>query len=248
MKAILLVAGYATRLYPLTETRPKALLEVAGRPILNYILKEINTIDAIDEVIVISNDKFYSQFLEWSTTVKSKKPIKVLNDGSTSEENRLGAIGDIQFAIEQENIDDEMMIIAGDTLFTFKLEDYYKFYSDLNKDCAVAKTVWDIEQLKQFAVALLDKNGKIIELNEKPSEPNSDVAIFATYIYTKETVPLFKQYLDEGNKTDAPGYFVQWLYTKKDVYAYKMNGECYDVGNAESYEEVQEIFRNLKIF
>ena len=242
MKAILLVAGYATRLYPLTKDKPKALLNVGGKPILTHILDKINTIDIIDEVIVVSNDKFFRQFEQWAKSANTQKRIKVLNDGTTSEDNRRGAIGDMQFVIAEENIQDELVVIAGDTLFTYELTDFYDFYKDSDKDCAIAKVVEDVEQLKQFAVALLDENGKIIELNEKPQKPNSNVAVFATYIFKKETIPMFEQYLAQGNKPDAPGYFIQWLYKQKDVYAYRMNGQCYDIGTPESYEEVQNIF------
>ncbi len=243
MKAILLAAGYATRLYPLTINTPKPLLPIKkDKPIINYIIDEICTIKAVDCVYVITNDKFYSHFLEWQKTTSFPLPVKVLNDGTASEETKLGAIGDIMFTIEKECLDDELLIIAGDTFFTYRLNDCYKFYMEKNKDCVVAKTVDDIELLKQFAVALLDKDNIIIDLVEKPMEPKSNTAIFATYFYKRDTLALIRKYLADGNKPDAPGYFLQWLYKRKAVAAYKMEGDCYDIGNLKSYEEVKRKF------
>ncbi len=242
MKAIILVAGYATRLYPLTINTPKALLPINNKPMINYIVEQLNTIKEIDEIYVVSNNKFYTHFNEWAETVESNIKVKVLDDGTTSEENRRGAIGDIQFTISQEKIDDDVIIIAGDNYFTFDLKDYYNYYKNVNKDCVIVKEHDDKEMLKQFAVALLDENNKVTDLEEKPESPKSNTAVYAAYIYKKDTIQLFKKYLDEGNKPDAPGYFVQWLYKIKDVHAYKIDGECYDVGTPKSYEEVKNLF------
>ena len=242
MKAIILVAGYATRLYPLTKDKPKALLPINGKPILDYIMEEVNTIDAIDEVYVVSNHKFYDHFSQWAAGYRGKKPVIVIDDGTTTEENRRGGIGDIQYAIEQQSIDDDVAVIAGDNFFTFKLKEYYDFYRAKGMDCVCAKRLDDVEQLRQFAVATADEAGRIQELVEKPQEPQSNLAVFATYFYTSDTVRLFKQYLMEGNKPDAPGYFVQWLYTRKPVFIYEMNGDCFDIGTIKNYEEVQKMF------
>ena len=242
MKAILLVAGYATRLYPLTKDRPKALLPVGGKLMLDYILDQINKIDEIDEVFVVSNHKFISQFEAWVKNADTKKKLSLLDDGSTDEDNRLGAIGDIYYAVDNGKIDDDLLIICGDNLFTFDLGDYNRFFKQAGKDCVCSKRVSDAEEIKGYAVALVDKDGIILDLEEKPANPKSDLAIFATYFYQKSTVPMFKQYLDEGNKPDAPGYFLQWLYTRKHVMTYEMGGLCYDVGAHKAYEEVQRVF------
>lgn len=244
MKAIILVAGYATRLYPLTINTPKALLTLNNKPILDYIIDEVNEIKEIDNIIVVSNHKFYTNFDEWAKNKNNIKPITVLDDGTTTEDDRRGAIGDISFAIETCNINEEIMVIAGDNYFTYKLNDYYNFYKENKKDCVCVKVIDDREEIKQFAVAIINENNKIIDLEEKPKEPKSNIAVFATYIYKQDTIPLFSKYLKEGNNKDAPGYFVQWLYTRKDVQAYIMNGDCYDIGTPESYLEVQKILEN----
>ena len=241
MKAIILAAGYATRLYPLTKNTPKALLELDGKPIVEYIIDEINRIDVIDEIIIVSNHKFYDHFKTWADGFDNEKRIKIINDGTTNEETRLGAIGDILFAIEKNNIDEEIMVIAGDNYFTFSLLSYYEFYTSKNADCICVKKIDDKEDLKRYAIVSLDENRKVVDLEEKPENPKTDIAAFATYIYKKDTLPLFKKYIDEGNNKDAPGFFVEWLYKIKDVYAFEMNGECYDIGTYESYEQVQQI-------
>ena len=242
MKAIILAAGYATRLYPLTKDRPKALLPVGGKPIIEYIVDQMAEMPAITDIYVVSNHKFFSHFKDWAQSRQSRQRIIVLDDGTTTEENRLGAIGDIQFAIEQGAIDDDLIIVAGDNLFTFSLADYYAYYKAVDRDCLAAKTLDDIALLRQFAVAVVDENDKVVSLEEKPADPQSNIGVYAVYFYKKETVPMFKQYLKEGNKPDAPGYFAQWLCRQKDVRVYMMPGECYDVGTVRSYELVQRLF------
>lgn len=244
MKAIILVAGYATRLYPLTLNTPKALLPINNKPIIDYIVDEINTVNEIDEIYVVTNHKFAGHFEDWAKKHKEGHRISVLDDGTLTEETRRGAIGDILFTIKEKNINDEMMIIAGDNYFTYKLKDYYDFYKKIGHDCVCVKEFDDKEMLKQFGIALLNKKGKVIDIEEKPENPKSNTVVFATYIYQKETVPLFSKYIEEGNKPDAPGYFIEWLYKRKDVYAYKFSEECYDIGTPKSYEEVCSLFKN----
>lgn len=246
MKAIVLAAGYATRLYPLTLNKPKALLPIAGKPILNYITDEIETISEIDELIIISNAKFYQCFNEWSNIYSNRLKITVLDDGTTDDSNKLGAIGDISYAIDTLDIDEDILIMAGDNIFTFKLLDYYNEYKRLDKDMILVKEMSDPEDLKRMANVIYDENGRVTDMVEKPSEPKSSRAAFASYIYKKDTVPLFKKYLDDGNNPDAPGFFPSWLCKQKDVYAYEFTGECYDIGTPKSYDEVNRIFEQLQ--
>jgi len=246
MKAILLVAGYATRLYPLTENRPKPLLPVGEKPMLNYIMEQLERIPEIDEVYLISNDKFAGHFEEWAKSYATAKKIKVLNDGTTSPDTMLGAIGDINFTIEKMGIDDETMIICGDNLFTYSLVDYVNFYRAAGGDCVCAKEIDDVEMLKAFAVASVDENNRITALVEKPAQPASNLAVYGSYIYTRETMGLFKQYIAEGNNPDSPGNFPQWLYTRKPLYCFKFTGECFDIGTHKAYEDINKIIGDLK--
>lgn len=242
MKAIILAAGYATRLYPLTLNQPKALLPIAKKPIINYITEQIETIDSVDEIIVISNDKFYPHFCNWQKESKCTLKITVLNDNTTDDENKLGAVGDMSFAIDKLGIDDEILVMAGDNIFTFDLVDFYNKYKEKNADMILVKKLDDVEELRRMANVEMDADGKVYGMVEKPQNPKTNIAAFAMYIYKKDTVPMIKQYLDEGNNPDAPGFFPSWLYKQKDVYAYAFEGECYDIGTPKSYKEVNEIF------
>lgn len=246
MKALILAAGYATRLYPLTLDRPKALLPIAGKAIIDYIVDQIETIDSIDELVVISNHKFFPHFSEWNEERQSRLSIKILNDNTTDDSNKLGAIGDIQFAIDTLGIDDDLLIMAGDNIFTFELNNYYNAFLSKNSDMILVKEMDNLNDLRRMANVETDSEGRVIGMEEKPANPKTNLAAFASYIYKKDTVPLIKQYLDEGNNPDAPGFFPSWLYKIKSLYAYKFTGECYDIGTHESYKEVNEIFESLK--
>ncbi|MDD2533087.1 MAG: nucleotidyltransferase family protein [Eubacteriales bacterium] len=245
MKGIILAAGYATRLYPLTIDRPKALLPVAGKPIIDYIADEMDTINSLDQIIIISNHLFADQFQAWAdarNAVGQGYPVVVLDDGSTDDTNKLGAIGDIQFVIDQLHIDDELMVIAGDNLFTYKLHDAWSVYAKHGQDMILAKKMPPEEDLTRYAIATIDESGLVTDLVEKPKNPKSDLAVFATYFYRQDTVPLIRDYLAAGHSPDAPGNFPAWLYTQKPVRLYMFDGICIDIGTPESYAEVQNTF------
>lgn len=242
MKAIILAAGYATRLYPLTLHKSKALLPINQKPIIDYIIDEMNHINELDEIYVVTNSRFYDQFLDWAKTAKSTKIITILDDGTTSDENKRGAIGDISFVIQEKKIDDELMVIAGDNFFTYSLQDYVDYFHEKQRDCVCVKVWEDAETLSQFGIALLNPEGMVLEIEEKPEHPKSNTVVFAAYLYKRETVPLFATYLAQGNKPDAPGNFPAWLYQRQEVYAYTFEGECYDIGTPESYREVCQVF------
>lgn len=242
MKAIILAAGYATRLYPLTLNTPKALLSVGKKPILNYIVDDINNIEEIDEILIVSNDKFFYDFTSWKDNSHYSKPIKIINDGTRSDEDKLGAIGDIELVIRKEKIHDDVFIIAGDNLYTSSLKEFFQYFRNIKKDSILAKKVKDDNLLKRMGVVTLDGYGMVTNFEEKPKEPKSDIGVFASYIYLKESVPLFEKYIYEGNNPDAPGYFIAWLHKRKEVYAHIIDADCYDIGTMESYKEVQEKF------
>jgi len=244
MKAIILAAGYATRLYPLTKDKPKALLPVGKKPIIDYITDEIATIEEIDKLIVISNDLFFNEFANWAEIKQNGYPkeIVVVNDNTTNDTNKLGAIGDLNYTIKKLDIDDDIVVIAGDNLFTYKLKDSYDVFKDTYTDLILAKHITDVNELKRMAVGILDENNVIVDMEEKPKNPKSDIAFFATYFYRRDTIKLIDEYLEEGNSPDAPGNFPAWLYTRKKVMAHLFEGECYDIGTFESYGEVQKLF------
>lgn len=248
MKAIILAAGYATRLYPLTRNTAKPLLPVAGKPILEYIVDQIATIPAIDQLCIVSNHRFYAQFVEWNERYQRQKNLRsdlqtvVLDDGSTCQEDRLGAIGDIQFCIEKLALSDDLLVIAGDNLFTYQLKSLWHAFDENKQDMIVAKMMGKAEDLSRYAIAEIDAQGYVLSLEEKPQKPKSDIAVFATYFYRQDTLPLVKRYLDEGNPKDAPGHFPAWLYKIKPVRVYLFDGLCIDIGTPEAYEDVRTTF------
>lgn len=244
MKCILLCAGYATRLFPLTENFPKALLEIEeGKPLLDYILDEVNKVEEVDEISVITNNRYYDHFNDWAIKKNNGKPIKVLNDMTNNNDDRLGAIGDIDFTINKLKIDDDLLIIAGDSLFEFELKDFVNFYKEKQAPIVACEQIEDKEALKSFAVVSINENKKITKLVEKPQEPESDIAAYAVYLYPKEIIKDIKTYLANGFKPDAPGYLVEYLYKEKDVYSFVFKEKFYDVGNHESLELVRQKYR-----
>ena len=266
MVAIVLAAGYATRLYPLTLNKPKALLEIGGKPMLDHILEKILDIKEIKKTIVVSNGKYYGQFTEWKAAYANRVSgaggsgirtggsgiradgravdsfIGILNDGTVSEETRLGAIGDIKYTVEKLSIDDDLFVIAGDNFFTRSLAGFYGFFKRANADCITVKRETDPELLRRVAVAVLDADSRVIDLAEKPAEPKSDMAVYAAYMYRRDTLPLFKVYLDEGNPKDSPGNFPSWLYKRRTVAAYPFEGDCYDIGTVAAYDDICKKF------
>lgn len=244
MKCILLCAGYATRLFPLTENFPKALLEIGGRPLLDYILDEVNSLEQVDSIYLVTNAKYTPHFETWAKEKNNIKPITVINDGTSTNDDRLGAIGDINYTIEQAKIDDNVIIIAGDNLFTFKLKEMVDFYEEKKAPIISVKEEKDRELLKRLGVAELDDDMRVIGFEEKPAEPKSNYSVYAEYIYSKEVLPIFKEYLAEGHSNDAPGNFVAYLHKKVPTYAYRFEGECYDVGTHEALAMVNELYKN----
>ncbi len=233
MKCIILAAGYATRLYPITKNKPKSLLKINSKTILKDILDKIEKVDIITDTYLVTNDKFYEKFSQLDEN------INVLNDGTTSNENRLGAIADLKFVIEKEKINEDILVLASDNLFDFELTDFVNF---CDADCITAHEINDIERLKRTGVIKIDENNKVIDFEEKPDNPKSNLAVPPFYKYKKETLPLIKKYLAEGNDPDAPGNFIPWLIKRKELYAFKFEGERYDIGTVESYQKAKEIF------
>lgn len=242
MKCIILAAGYATRLYPLTKNTAKPLLEVAGKPILKHILEKVERIDVVDDIYIVTNDKFYSDFSNWVNNNPSEKEITVINDQTTTNDNRLGAIADIQYVIRKEKLAEDVLVLAGDNLFDFELTDFVDFYHTTRADCITTHQLDDVEEIKRTGVVEVNDNKIVTSFEEKPEHPKSNLAVPPFYIYQKETLPLIDQYIAEGNNSDAPGHFVPWLIKHKDVYAYEFSGQRYDIGTMESYEKVQTLF------
>ena len=239
MKIIIPAAGYATRLYPLTKDKPKALLEIGSKPMIDHILSKIKDLN-FDQIIIVTNHKFAKNFEEWAETRKDL-PIKVIDDQTTSNEDRLGAIGDIQFAIEKANIDDEIFILAGDNLFECNMSGFYALGKKKNVSIVGIYDVKDTEFAKQLGIVEINESNQVIEFVEKPEIPKSTLAATMMYYFPKDVVPMIKQYLDEGNKPDRMGDFTAWLHKKVLVYAYFIDGWT-DIGDPTQLEEARKKF------
>jgi glucose-1-phosphate thymidylyltransferase len=239
VKAIVLAAGYATRLRPLTDSIPKMLLPLAGRPMLDYLVERIDAVDEVDEIHVVTNARFAGDLGGWAVQRSGLKRIVVWNDGTTSNEDRLGAIGDIRFTIEHAGLDGEdLLVVAGDNLIEFSLDDYVRWWRAKGEGAAVAvHHVPDPELIKQYGVVELDENDRIVSLEEKPAQPRSDLAVIAAYLYPAQLAALIPVYLDEGNPPDAPGNFVVWLHPRAPVYGYRFRGDWLDIGDPQQLLE-----------
>ncbi|MCQ2515840.1 MAG: nucleotidyltransferase family protein [Saccharofermentans sp.] len=246
MIAILLAAGYATRLYPLTKDKPKSLLPLGNRLIIDYIMDSVDKIPGLTKVALITNSKFYTPFCDWAESLDrdGKAPIVVLDDGTTDDSNKRGAIGDIIYTIEQLSIDDDICILAGDNIFTYSIENMYAFYREKNAPTLVGIHVPDIEQLRKLGVGVIEEDGRVSAMVEKSPNPISEWAIYATYFYNRDIIPLFNTYIEEGNSPDAPGNFPAWLLKRMPVYAFKGDGDCIDIGTLENYQKTCEEYAN----
>ena len=242
MKCILLAAGYATRLYPLTENMPKALLTLGSKTILDRIIEKIEKIKEIDEIYIVTNHRFAENFTKWSESYSGSKKVFVLDDGTTNNDNRLGAIGDMKFVIDNMKVDDEIFVLASDNIFDFELTDMMDLYHEKNADIISAHYVPEKKLLQSMGVVELSEENKVLSFAEKPQEPKSNYGVPPFYIYRQETLALIEQYLKEGNNPDAPGHFVPWLITKTDVYAYTFDVMTIDIGTPETYYEAQKLF------
>jgi glucose-1-phosphate thymidylyltransferase len=226
MKIIILAAGYATRLYPLTLNQPKPLLPVAGKPMIEHVLDNLAPIGGIDRIYVVTNAKFAGHFQKWSESYRA-------------------AIGDIHFVLQSQSVDDDLIVVAGDNLFSEKLSDFGKFCRGKNAPVLALYDVGDLEQIKKYNSISVDADGRITFFEEKPKNPASTLTGIALYFYPKSAIPLIKQYMAEGNNPDQPGRLVQWLYPRTPVYTWRVPGLWFDIGSKETLEEANQIFAKL---
>jgi glucose-1-phosphate thymidylyltransferase len=239
MRALILAAGYATRLRPLTERVAKPLLPLAGRPMTDYILDRVREVDAVEEVHVVTNSKFADAFRAWAPDA-----VTVHDDGTASEDDRLGAIGDIRFVLDRAGRDAHLIVIAGDNLFDYSLRDYVEWWRGKGEASAVAVYEHpDRELVKHYGVVALDDDERVVSFEEKPPDPPSNLAATACYLYHREHLPWIDRYLDEGNSPDQPGRLVEWLHTRVPVYGYRFSGEWLDIGNKDQLLEADNRLR-----
>jgi len=238
LKALVLAAGYATRLYPLTLDRPKALLEVGGRPMLDHVLDRLQAM-GVDDTIVVTNAKFTPHFEEWAT---GKADVTIVNDGTTSNDDRLGAIGDTAFVLDQTGLDDDLVVVAGDNLFGEDVSGFAVYGQEVDAPVLAVHDVGDLSRMREYNQIEIDDQGRITFFEEKPEDARSTLAGVALYFYPRHTLPLIRQYLAEGNNPDQPGRLIEWLYPRTPVYTWRLPGAWYDIGSAETLQEADRIF------
>ena len=238
MKAVILAAGYATRLYPLTLDRPKHLLEIGGRPILDLLLEKL-PVEELDAVYVVTNAKFAPRFREWAASHSGG--IEVIDDGTTSEDDRLGAIGDLHLAIST-GIDDDLLVAAGDSLFSEPLDGFVRFAQERSAPAIAVYDVGDLEEIKRLSAIKVDEDSRVTSFEEKPERPTSTLAGIALYFFPREVLPLVAEYLAEGNNPDQPGRLLAWLYRRTPVYAWPVPGRWLDIGTPDTLAEADALF------
>lgn len=243
MKCLILAAGYATRLYPLTENFPKPLLKVGNKTILDWLVDDIDTAGEIDEYVVISNSKYAHHFEDWANS-KSQK-ITVVDDGTDTNETRLGAVKDIQFAIDKLNLDDDMLVIAGDNVLDFSLTKFIAYAKQKNTSCIMRYYEPDDKKLLKCGVVTIDDSDKVLNMTEKSPTPATHWCCPPFYYYTQNDAKLVQKGIDGGCGTDAPGSYIAWLCTQTAVHAMQMPGNRYDIGNLESYEKVKAEYKGI---
>jgi len=247
MKCIILAAGYATRLYPLTENFPKPLLDVNGKAIIDWLIGDLDSLGEISEFIIVSNHKFMKQFEEWQKRCNYHANVTVIDDGTTDNSNRLGAVKDIVFAIETCDVKEDIVVLAGDNLTDFSLQGFVQYFKKKRATCIMRHFEPDVEKLRRTGVIKINEDDKVLAMQEKPAKPMSNWAVPPFYVYGAEDLDKIKQAVREQVcNVDAPGDFIAWMCTQSDVYAYEMPGKRYDIGNLESYHLIQAVYTGVQ--
>ncbi len=244
MIALILAAGYGTRLYPLTKDTPKPLLPIQGRPLVDYLLDKLASSSELKSIYLVTNDKFAGHFERWAMSHKNfKAPVNIVNDGTTTNENRLGSMGDIKFVLNKIGRKDDLLVLGGDNLFDENLGGFLKMAQ--TKKPRVTVGVFDIknkEEAKIYGVLELDNQKRIKSFEEKPAQPKSSLIGMCLYYLTHESLGRVEQYLNESKKSDTSGDYIKWLYQREEVYAFTFHGRWYDIGSLEAYDEAQKEF------
>lgn len=243
MKCVILAAGYATRLYPLTENFPKPLLKVGEKTILDWLVDDIDGSGLVDEYVVISNHKFAHHFEAWVAEKKTK--ITVVDDGTSTNETRLGAVRDVQFAIDKLGLDDDMLVVAGDNVLDFSLQKFVSYAAAKGTPCIMRYYEPELKRLRKCGVVEIDSDDKVLSMEEKPAEPKSNWCCPPFYYYTREAASWVARAISDGCGVDAPGSFIAWLAQQTPVHAMEMPGSRFDIGNLESYRQVQEDYKGI---
>ncbi len=245
MNAIFLCAGNGTRLYPLTQDKPKPLLSIGGHALLNHLIWKLETISSLDQIVIVSNARFYKQFIQWQKTISTKKKISIVNDGTSDNDHRLGAIPDLKLGMSALAKESDLMVLAGDNLFDLGLTEFASYAA--SKRPAVTVGIYDVQDrtlASKYGLIKTDSSGKITAFLEKPKDPPTTLASMGIYFFPKETLAYVDRYLQSHGNPDAPGFYISWLTKQIDVYAFPFQGTWFDIGDLNSYYKADEFFKN----
>jgi glucose-1-phosphate thymidylyltransferase len=246
VKAVILAAGYATRLYPLTLDRPKALLPIGGRPIVDHLLERLAEVEGLDEVHLVTNSKFAAAFREWVARRGRAEAVRIVDDGTSDDATRLGAIGDLDLTIREGGIDDDLLVLAGDNLFSENLAPFAEFGREKGAPALGVYDVGDLDAIRRYNAIELDADDRVTFFEEKPERPRTTLTGIALYFFPRPSLGLVREYLDDGNNPDQPGRLFEWLYTRVPVYAWRVPGRWYDVGSKETLAEADRAFASSR--
>lgn len=242
MKNIVIAAGYATRLGELTKNFPKPLLKIGENTILGRMLDDIDKIPEIDEHIIITNHKFAGIFEEWASGQKYTKPVTIVDDGTETNDTRLGAVCDLLYAMYKLKIDDDILVVAADNILFFSFQEFVDFAKEKGTSCIMCHEQPSIEKLQRTGVIVLDDNDKVLNMEEKPQEPKSHWAVPPFYIYLKKDLEKVRHSVEKGCGKDAPGNLAHYMVEQVDMHAWKMTAGRFDIGSLDTYKEACEKF------
>ena len=240
MKTIVIAAGYATRLGELTKNFPKPLLKIGSATILDRMLADIDTIADIDEHIIVTNHKFAPIFQEWAATSHYSKPVRIIDDGTETNDTRLGAVCDLQLAIN--GIEDNLLVVAADNILYFKFQEFVDFFKQKGTSCIMCHEQPSIEKLQRTGVIVVDDQWRVLNMEEKPQEPKSHWAVPPFYIYRKEDLDLIRHAVENGCGKDAPGNLAHYMVEHTTMHAWPMTAGRFDIGSLDTYYEAQRLF------
>ena len=244
MKTIVIAAGYATRLYPLTENFPKPLLKVGSRSILDRMLSDIDQIEGIDEHIVVTNHKFAHHFETWKEQSHYRHPIRIIDDGTEDNATRLGAVRDLLLALDTCQVDDDILVVAADNVLTFSMQGFVDFFRRCSTAVIMCHHEPSLKKLQRTGVIAVDDAMRVLEMQEKPEHPVSHWAVPPFYLYSRSDLPLIRSCMEHGCGFDAPGNLAHYLVGVTTLHAWEMPGGRFDIGSLDSYNEAQQLFKD----
>jgi len=246
MKAVVLAGGYARRMWPLTKSRPKHLLPVAGKPMLDYVMRSLESVPNLEEIFISTNKRFQDQFRKYISNLSMKKRICLFVEDTRSEEEKLGSVGALGYLIRNSSLRDELLVIGGDNIFSFEMTDFIEYFHIKKANVIALYDLGDREKACLYGVVRVDEECRIIDFQEKPANPKSTLVSTACYAFTRRGVQSILRYLEEGNDPDKMGHFIEWLYKHEDVYGYVFTGVWFDIGSIESYKAADKYFSDMK--